>query len=70
MDYHLVSCDDAGIIIVTSENLSQYLNQVVTLKDYEGCFKVTPAPIKVTVTVEDYYVSCKGCQPKCFIPKC
>jgi hypothetical protein len=68
--FHLISCDNPESIIVTSDNLTTYLNQVVTLVGYEGCFRVTAAPVTVTVTVDDYYVSCKGCKPKCKSPNC
>lgn len=70
MNYHLIACDNPETIIVTNENLAAYLGQVVTLVDYKGCYRVTAAPIVVTVTVDDYYVSCKGCQPKCTLPNC
>jgi hypothetical protein len=66
INYRLESCDPADdFILYTSEDLSAYVDRIVTLDEYEGCFYVTiyvgdvPSPVIATVSLA--YDTCQEC---------
>jgi hypothetical protein len=64
--YRLESCGDSEpIILYTSQNLSAYVGQTITLDDYEGCYNVTifssNVPSTVTVVFKNNYPNCIEC---------
>lgn len=66
-NYILTNCDDLSTIIYTSEDLSQYVDQVVQLgSDCPGCWIVNlypdPIPSDVPVTVDEAYDDCEACK--------
>lgn len=68
--WHLVNCDDPTNIIITNTDLTTYNNQIITIQGNTNCFKVVQPPVAVDVVMTDYFVSCKGCKPKCQLPDC
>lgn len=69
----LTDCQNPTITYVTSTNLSLYLNNVINVAEYQGCFTVTqidcpqgvPPPPPVTVTAS--FADCPSCLPQCYI---
>jgi hypothetical protein len=66
INYRLESCDPADdFVLYTSEDLSVYVDRIVTLDEYEGCFYVSiyigavPSPVVVTVSIA--YDTCQEC---------
>lgn len=66
INYRLESCDPADdFVLYTSEDLSVYIDKIVTLDEYEGCFYVTvyngdvPSPVIATVSIA--YDTCQEC---------
>lgn len=64
--YRLESCGNSEpIILYTSEDLSAYVGQTVTLDDYIGCYNVTiyqgQVPSPVTVSFKNNYPNCIEC---------
>lgn len=64
--FRLESCGNSEpIIIYTSQDLSAYVGQTVTLDDYVGCYNVTiyngQVPSPVTVTFKQNYPDCIQC---------
>lgn len=69
----LTDCQNPTITHLTSTDLSLYLNNVINVSEYQGCFTVTqvdcpqgvPAPPTVTVTAS--FADCNACLPKCYL---
>lgn len=64
--YRLESCGNSEpVILYTSEDLSAYVGQTVTLDDYIGCYNVTiyqgQVPSPVTVSFKNNYPNCIEC---------
>ena len=64
--YRLESCGDSEpIILYTSQNLSAYVGQTITLDGYDGCYNVTifssNVPSTVTVVFKNNYPNCIEC---------
>jgi len=64
--YRLESCGNSEpIILYTSQDLSAYVGQTVTLEEYAGCYNVTiftsDVPSPVTITFKNNYPNCIEC---------
>jgi hypothetical protein len=64
--YRLESCGNSDpVIIYTSQDLSAYVGQTITLDNYIGCYNVTiyngQVPSPVTVTFKQNYPDCIQC---------
>lgn len=64
--YRLESCGNSEpIIIYTSQDLSAYVGQTITLDDYIGCYNVTiyegQVPNPVTIVFKNNYPDCIEC---------
>lgn len=70
--YTLLDCSSSFPPILTSTNLSAYLNQTVTLSNYPGiCWQVLQAPnctgsVILTSTITSSFVDCASCLEKCY----
>lgn len=70
--YLLTDCENPSITYITSTDLSTYLNKVIKVSEYQGCFTVSqtdcpqgvPAPPPVTLVSS--YNDCPSCLPKCY----
>jgi hypothetical protein len=66
VNYQLINCNEDGVIIYTSTDLSEYAGSVITLEAYEGqCWYVQVysgnIPGNIPVTVVSSYQSCVDC---------
>lgn len=72
--YVLQDCQNPNITYLTSTDLSIYvfLNQVIKVAEYQGCFTVLQAVdcgvvLPPTVTVLSSHADCQACLPVCYI---
>lgn len=69
----LTDCQNPSITYVTSTDLSLYLNNVITVSEYQGCFTVSQTdcpqgvPPPPTVTVTSSHADCPSCLPQCYM---
>lgn len=69
MPYILTNCSTGDVLFVRTD-LEDYVDTVVTLEDYEGCWEVEFLEGTIDVVVDEQLASCKACLPTCFQSDC
>ena len=67
--FKLTNCETDDTLTVMTD-MTEYLNQVVTLEGYDGCWTVSNCDPIIEVEVTDSFVTCKSCLPNCNTPTC